>query len=486
MTAPGQETTPSATTAEPVPDGDIGFVTDQIAAEERARDRRRERADTLRPLLWRLHFIGGFLGAPLIVLMALSGILYAWHPQVDTLRFGSVLHASSDQATVPLSAQVRAAQAAHPDWKLYAVTPGADGVNTAVTLDPPGGEAGFGGAPADGVDVYVDQATGRVTGDIAGTDTSDEVLRRLHSSLRLGPNFEPFSELAGSLLLVSLLTGLYLWWPGLRKRGTIAFAVRRGLTGRRKSKEWHNFIGVALFVPIVFLALTGLTWTRFSADRFTSISKALQAPSGSARSALPTPAPGQQDVGNIDTVNARINEAHLVAPVKIVVPTDDKTGWKASSGDLTFPLERDQMTVNGATGEVTSYFDYRDENWFNKLRTAGVLFHQAQLFGTALQVFMTFLALSIVAMIFFGYRMWWQRRPAGGVGAPPPIRDWVRNAPVPILVATVIFAWALPVLGLALLVWLVLEAGWRWLEIARGRRPGPGPTPAGAAAGGAR
>jgi uncharacterized iron-regulated membrane protein len=469
------------TTTESTPADDIGFVSDQIATESESRtpdgDRRRQRADTMRPLLWRLHFIGGFLAAPIIVTLAISGILFAWNPQIDNLRFGSILNGTGDQVSVPLSAQATAAAASHPDWKVYAVTPGTDGHNTAVLMDPPGGEAGFGGAPSDGVSVYVDQATGKVTGDIAAADTSDEFFRTLHSSLRLGVNAEPLTELAGSLFLVSLLTGLYLWWPGLRKRGTVAFAARRGLKGRRRSKEWHNFIGVALFVPMVFLALTGLAWTQFASNRVGLVDKALAPANGTVKSALATPAPGQQDLANLDKVDEQVRRAGLVAPVQIVVPTNDKTAWTATSGDLTFPVQRDAIAVNGATGQVTSTFDYSDEHWFNKLQTAGTLFHQAQLFGPPLQVFMSLLALSILVLVWFGYKMWWQRRPAGGMGAPPPIRNWVRNAPVSILVATVVFAWLLPVLGLALVVWLVIEAGWRWFEIARGRRPAPGADP---------
>jgi uncharacterized iron-regulated membrane protein len=433
------------TTTEPT---DIGFVSEQIETEARTRpgsaERRAHRADTLRPIMWRLHFIGGFLAAPIIVSLALSGIAFAWNAQIDGVRFADVLYQPAAGGAVSVADQVRAAQAAHPDWKVASVTPGTGDRTTAVFMDPPGGTAGFEGAPADGVNVYVDRTTGRVTGDIATEDTADAILRTLHSSWRLGENFEPLTELAGSLFFVSLLTGLYLWWPGLRKRGTIAFAARRGLSGRRRSKEFHNFIGVALFVPMIFLAFTGLAWTQFASSRVSMVDKRVSPTTGGVK-------------------------ASLAAPVKIAVPKDEKTAWKATSGDMVFPVERDAIAVDGTTGEVVSRFDYRSEHWWNKLSTAGTLFHQAQLFGPPLQVFMSLLALAIVAMVWYGYKMWWQRRPAGGMGAPPPIRNWVRNAPVAVLAGAVFLAWAMPVLGLAFVVWLVLEAGWRWLDIARGR-----------------
>ena len=157
------------------PVGDIPFVGDQIAEQDQAdaasgagdADRRRaKRSKLLRPIMWRLHFVGGFLAGPVVLSLAITGILFAWSPQIDGLRFGDAIKPSSGQVRVPLADQVRAAQAKHPDWGVHSVipghaVPGSNDLNTAVVMDPPGGEDGF-SAPADAVDVYVDQATGKV------------------------------------------------------------------------------------------------------------------------------------------------------------------------------------------------------------------------------------------------------------------------------------------------------------------------------------
>ncbi|MFV0257971.1 MAG: PepSY-associated TM helix domain-containing protein [Acidimicrobiales bacterium] len=463
-----------------IPDGDIAFVSEQIDQARRQGDdgnepgprpaRRAERAAMMRPILWRLHFLGGVLAGPVILALCISGILFAWYPQIDQVRFGSILNASGDEVGAPLADQVAAARSVHPDWGVYSVTPGVDGVNTEIVMDPPGGTTGF-RAPDDAQLVYVDQATGTVTGTIDGDDTSNEWLRTLHSSFRLGPRAEPITELAGSWFLVSLFTGLYLWWPGLRKRGSMAFAARRGLSGRRRDKDWHNFIGVGLLVPMVFLALSGLTWTTFAGDRVDWAKAQLAVPADDgAQADLPDPTPGQHDTANLDTVYAAVTDQGMVEPVEIVVPATDDTGWVVTSTDTTFPVERDEITVDGRTGAVTSAFDYGDEHWFNKLRTAAILFHQAQLFGLPLQLFMTGLAAAVAALVLLGYRMWWRRRPAGGLGTPPPVRQWLREAPVAVLVAAAVLGYLLPVLGVSLVVWLVLEAGWRWGQVVRDRR----------------
>jgi uncharacterized iron-regulated membrane protein len=472
-----------ATTDTP-PVGDIAFLGDQIAEQDQreaagaAKDaarRRAERSQTLRPILWRLHFIGGFLAGPVVVSLAITGILFAWYPQLDGVRFGDVVKPSSDRVNVSLADQVTAAQATHPHWGVHSVVPGhavpgSNDLNTAVLMDPPGGEEGF-GAPADGVDVYVDQATGKVTGEVAQTNNSNTLFRGLHSNWLLGDAPRPLTELAGAWFLVSLMTGVYLWWPGLRKRGTAAFAFRRRMRGRRQSKDWHNFIGIALIVPMVFVAVTGLTWTKYSGARYDQIKTSLfSAPAtGGADTALASAAPGSSALKNIDVTYTRATQARLKTPIKITLPADDKTGWKAESERQRFPMSRDAIVVNGASGAVVDRYDWSKEHWFSKLTTAGISFHQAELFGVPLQIFMTLLAVGVIALVVFGYKMWWQRRPRGGMGSPPPIRAWVRNAPLSLLLVVLVLAWLLPTLALSLLIWLVIERALLWTQIARGK-----------------
>ena len=472
-------------TVDTPPAGDIPFVGDQIAEQDQleaaapagaAGQRRAKRSKLLRPLLWRLHFIGGFLAGPVVISLAITGILFAWSPQLDGLRFGDTIKPTSGQANVSLADQVKAAQAKHPDWGVHSVIPGhavqgSNDVNTAVVMDPPGGEDGF-SAPADAVDVYVDQATGKATGEVTETNNSDTLFRGLHSNWLLGDGPRPLTELAGAWFLVTLLTGLYLWWPGLRRRGAAAFAFRRGMRGRRQSKDWHNFIGVAILVPMLFVAITGLTWTKFTGARYETVKKAIFQSGASAGvdTAPASAAPGSSALANIDKVKQRALEAKLPSPYRITLPADDKTAWRATSERQRFPINRDAIAVNGSTGQVTARYDYSTEPWINQLTTAGISFHQAQLFGVPLQIFMTLLAVGVIALVVFGYKMWWQRRPRGGMGAPPPIRSWLRNAPLTLLAIVLVLAWLLPTLALSLVVWLVIERALLWTQIARGTR----------------
>lgn len=65
----------------------------------------------------------------------------------------------------------------------------------------------------------------------------------------------------GVAMLVSLLTGLYLWWPR-NKNWRIAFTLKRGARGRRRLFDLHNLFAVYLYVPLFIIAFTGVYFVK--------------------------------------------------------------------------------------------------------------------------------------------------------------------------------------------------------------------------------
>jgi uncharacterized iron-regulated membrane protein len=73
---------------------------------------------------------------------------------------------------------------------------------------------------------------------------------------------------------------------------------------------------------------------------------------------------------------------------------------------------------------------------------------------------MAVLGLALTAMIIYGYRMWWLRRPAPGASARTLIRSFSYLPPVAKITAlavALVFGIALPVMGVSLLVFLLID-----------------------------
>lgn len=99
-----------------------------------------------------------------------------------------------------------------------------------------------------------------------------------------------------------------------------------------------------------------------------------------------------------------------------------------------------------------------------KLARWGADVHMGSLFGLADQAALLGLGLAIVVMVVGGYRMWWLRRPTRGdrwaMGRPVRRGAW-RSAPPAGLAALGVVAvavgWFLPLLGLSLLAFRVVD-----------------------------
>jgi uncharacterized iron-regulated membrane protein len=107
-----------------------------------------------------------------------------------------------------------------------------------------------------------------------------------------------------------------------------------------------------------------------------------------------------------------------------------------------------------------------------------------RLFGLANHFLLGTVAVGLAAIIIWGYRMWWQRRPTRAdrrapVGTPPARGTW-QNLPAWAIVTgvPVVFAigWAIPLLGIPLAVFLLIDI---IIGAVGSRRDRPAPAPAG-------
>ncbi|MDQ3988151.1 MAG: PepSY domain-containing protein [Actinomycetota bacterium] len=438
-------------------------------------------------MLWRLHFLGGFLAAPVVLSLALTGILFAWNPQIETVLHRDTLTATAPGPDHTLTAQVTAARGTHPGWAVTTVVPAAEGgeQTTGVTLNPPGApDAEFGPAPG-AVTVYVDPASTRVTGQIEEAKRPGEWLRSLHSSWRLGPAAEPVTELAASWVLVSLLTGVYLWWPRTRRGLQQALRPRLHRQGRRRWRWVHSSIGMVLLVPLLVLIGSGLSWTTYAGawidvartqlDSATpAVSTSLERSDGALTHEHHAGHDGADGSAvaamGIDQVAAAASRTGLGRPVEITPAARDGEAWTVARQDSRWPVEPTTAAVDPATGTVVDLVTWEDYPLLAKATTLGIAFHEGELFGLANQIGLTALAAGLIVLVLAGYRMWWLRRPAGGLGTPSPVGPLLRRAPITVLIGFGLLLVLLPTLGVAFVLLLILEQAVRFV---RGRKGAP-------------
>ncbi|MFI0968139.1 PepSY-associated TM helix domain-containing protein [Streptomyces sp. NPDC021080] len=456
------------------------------------------------PLMARLHFYAGVLVAPFLLVAAVTGLLYTFTPQLDAFVYDKELTVAHPAGTArPLAEQVDAARASHPKGALVAVRPGSGEDTTQVDFALP--------APDERAHtVYVDPYTGKVTGQLTtwyGSTPLKTWLDDLHRNLHLGTAGRYYSEIAASWLWVLVLGGLVLWWRRQRRNRTARRLLLPDLAakkGVRRTRGWHAATGVWLAIGLLALSATGLTWSRFAGSHFGEALDALRSGTPGVSTALPGASADAQgghhhgggtashtargaDPKAIDGVLDVARHDGLSGPVSISVPQDGATAWTVSQTRNLWPVGRDSVAVDASRDKVVDRVDFADWPVLAKLTRWGINAHMGTLFGLVNQILLAVLAIGLICVIVWGYRMGWQRRPTRAgrsalLGTPPARGAW-RGIPYGALAAgavtVVALGWALPLFGLPLAGFLAVDLVVGAVRRRRPATPTAGPGSAG-------
>ncbi|MFD9482340.1 PepSY-associated TM helix domain-containing protein [Streptomyces nojiriensis] len=437
----------------------------------------------VRPLLLRMHFYAGLLVAPLIFLAAATGLLYAASWQAEKIIYSDELTvARVGESALPLSAQIDAAKGAAPEGEVVSVWPAPDTeATTRVIMESPGLPEG------ETLTVFVDPYTAEVRGQLATVGDALPLrawLSEFHSSLQLGEFGRNYSELAASWMWVVALGGLALWLGRRRKRRSQLVLPDRGATGRRRTLSWHGAVGLWAVAGLVVLSATGLTWSKYAGENIGQLQDSLGgatpavsaqlsagADAGSDEHAghtmpdgtqmTPPPAP-TTDVG-IDKAVDAARAAGVTEALRVTLPAKGK-GYVIKEQDKLVPVHLDSVAVDPADARVMDELRFADYPVLAQMTRFGIDLHMGTTFGLANQIALAALAVAVMFLVFWGYRMWWLRRPTKdrklSVGRAQPRGAW-RKLPVtvllPLAAVTAVIGWFVPLLGISLVVFLAVD-----------------------------
>ncbi|QFZ73080.1 PepSY domain-containing protein [Streptomyces fagopyri] len=420
----------------------------------------------LRPLILRLHFYAGVLVAPFLLVAAVTGLLYAASFQAEKIVYAHELTVPVGDRELPLSEQVAAARKAHPRGTVSAVrpSPAADATTRVLLSGVPGVD------PDHTLAVFVDPYTAEVRGALEQYGSTGALPLRtwidgLHANLQLGETGRLYSELAASWLWVISGGGLVLWFGRRRARRRT-----RGTTGRRRTLGLHGTVGVWAAAGFFFLSATGLTWSTYAGANIDELRTSLGQSTPSVSAAVGGEHAGhggtesaggaQAGPGDVDGILRAARSEGLGDPVEIVPPADAASAYVVRQIQRSWPEKQDAVAVDPATGEVTDVLRFADHPVLAKLTRWGIDAHTGVLFGLANQIALMALALCLILLIVWGYRMWWQRGRASAFGRPVPRGAWQQVPPtvlVPLMAAVAVLGYFVPLLGIPLVAFVAVD-----------------------------
>jgi uncharacterized iron-regulated membrane protein len=208
-----------------------------------------------------VHLWLGLSAGLVLALIGLTGSALVLNSQLLKIEVGDIFDVAGPIPSHPdVDQWIANAHRAYGDLNLNSVVgPG---------FGPGGGNAAMLGADGAGNThwiITVDPNSGTPLGNYIWDDRFTTFVLRLHAGLGasggwLSRGRDTLAWL-GVAMLVSMATGLYLWWPRNRNWYT-AFTIKRGTRGRRRLLDLHNVFAVYLYLPLLIIAVTGVYFLR--------------------------------------------------------------------------------------------------------------------------------------------------------------------------------------------------------------------------------
>ena len=395
-------------------------------------------------LAWRWHFYAGLFVAPVMILLALTGIIYLFKPQLDPLLYDHLLNVTPAHHSLSADEQLSRVQATYPQGHISQYLPPVNPERSGQFVINNGGRE---------LNVFINPYTGQVLGEQDAKLNLQAVARALHGELMIGTLGDRLVELAAGWGVVLVVSGLYLWWP----RGQSAAGILWPRLNRRGRLLWRDFHAVTGFwgaALLLFMLISGMTWTgfwgkqyadlwnRFPVAMWNDVPKSdIEARSlnNAARQTVPwamenTPMPvsGAHAEHMAHAAHAsgpaapgiRLQDVVDTATARQVEPGYSITLPTTASGVFTIAVFADDPR-NDATLHVDQYTgtvlaDVRWQHYGNVARATemSVMLHEGKLFGSLNQIAILLVCLMILLSSVSGLVIWWKRRPQGGLGVP--------------------------------------------------------------------
>ena len=405
--------------------------------------------------LWRWHFHAGMFCIPFVIVLALTGSIYLFKPQLDGLADRDVDSLNVAGHPARAEAQIAAALASLPGSRLfvYEIPHEPDDAVRVHVYAPDG----------TGRIVYLHPETLAILKSVPHAARLTEMVKTIHGELLAGRTGSILVELAASWAVIMLVTGLYLWWPR-ESRGLGGVLYPRLGAGRRVFwRDLHAVAGIWISSLALFLLLTALPWTTVWGAGFKQL-RTLGTPElkqdwSAGRGA--EHAEHVRDMGahalaspiSLDQIVRRVATLDLDPPVRVYLPSDRQPSWRVRSETQNRPRVRElEFALDGTL--------LRDQGFGSKplvdrVVGIGVAAHEGQLFGAANQALGLLTACGLLLICVSGIVMWWRRRPGGTLGIPAP-RVAAFRIGWPLGTAIVALGLLLPMFGASLLILSVL------------------------------
>ncbi|WP_417900195.1 PepSY domain-containing protein [Bacillus haimaensis] len=423
--------------------------------------------------MWRWHFYAGIIFAPFLIILAFSGGVYLFKPQIESYLYKDLYFVEETKETsLSVNAQLEKVKEEFPDASVTRMSTFEEEERSTKFSTMQDGEA---------ISVFVDPYTGNVLGELPVEKELMTIFVKLHSELLVGGTVaNRLVEMAACWAIILLLTGLYIWWPRNRASiwGTILPRLRS--KGRVFWRDMHAVPAFWLSLGLMVLILTGLPWSGVMGEQINRVATATntgypafsfsfgekpesvtvtkdlaeEVPWAAENIPVPASTSNQYVPLTLNEVSSIAVDKQVQKPYNISMPQGESGVFTISTSHAK-PFDNATLHVDQYSGAVLTDVRYEDYGLMGKAITLGIALHEGKLFGLANQLLGLFLCIGLIGMMISSLIMWRKRKPVKGSGAPGKHVDIKIKRAVTIIM--LLLGLVMPLVGISIIVVLLLD-----------------------------
>jgi uncharacterized iron-regulated membrane protein len=347
----------------------------------------------VRRLILTLHLSVALIGGAFFLVLGLTGSLMAFEPELDRLFHAHLSYVRP--SGIPLSlAEIGDSVSRQFRGEPIVAYLSSESPDLSWQVILPSGI------------VCVNQYTGEVLGTRTRGQTVLGLAHDVHVRLATGDVGRTVMKWSGLGMLVSLASGLYLWWPAKRVR------IRAGWRTAGFWFDLHNSVGVLTLVPLLVMALTG-TVTGFEEQAGAWVSK-LTRPSqvgGRPSVARPQPAPGSPMITADQAVSIARGEMPGAIPYRVQMPQYGGA-YRVSLDD---PRDRvagglNQVAIDQFSGQVIFSRRSSDLSASDRILATNEAVHTGSVLGMPGKFVVWLISVIVPVQVISGLLVWLRRK----------------------------------------------------------------------------
>ncbi len=237
----------------------------------------------------------------------------------------------------------------------------------------------------------------------------------LHTSLLMGDFGKVIVSYAVLIFLFMIITGIIMWWPKRKNKLKSSFSIKWGASPKKLNYDLHNILGFYVSWIVVFIAITGLTWSFTWMDKAVYFVTSVGEPYKDWIDPKSVSDPKLKTNNNIvDSIffNALQKFNSQYESITIHFPSDDKKAVYLvdinpnheiiSKSTAYFYDQRTALFIEKSSLETMSTGE--------KIRHQFYDMHIGKMFGLTGQIIVCLTSLIVASLPITGFMIWWRRR----------------------------------------------------------------------------